>query len=103
MITDADVTKLKKTFATKVEFNKLEKRMGNVEGRLDSVELKLDAVIEDLGDIKHTMGDVSRTLHNVVGMIDVLQQENRFGAEILNRHERQIVALAQHTGATLPE
>lgn len=82
MITDIDVKKLKETFATKEEL----------------AEVRLE-----LGDVKDTVHRIEITLDKVAGAINDLRTENGAGIAHFARHDRQIAALAAHSGIALPE
>lgn len=81
MISDADITKLKKVFATKEELADLKVEVGEVHDKIDSVLIKLDGI---------------------AGAVQDLREENSAGVVHLARHDRQIDALAKGTNIALP-
>lgn len=97
MITDADITKLKKAlkedFATKDELKEsvadLRVEIGEVR---DTVETTAAAV-----------GRIEIAIDGLAGAIQDLRTENGAGAFHLARHDRQIEALAFATNVTLPD
>lgn len=89
MITDADITKLKKTFTTKEDFGDLRVEVGELSDKVYSLESKIDTL-----DAK---------FDRVIAGLDEERQENRAGAVTMNRQERQIHALATGTGVAIPE
>lgn len=92
MITDTDITKLEKVFATKGELSELRTEMrtefGEVHEKIDSVAL--------------AVGRIENSLDGIAGAIQDLRTENGAGAAHLARHDRQIEALAFATSITLP-
>lgn len=81
MISDTDITKLKKVFATKEDLADVKVELGEVHDKVDTVLIKLDGI---------------------VGAIHDLRQENSAGAVHLARHDRQIEALAKGTKISIP-
>lgn len=109
MITDADITKLKKVFLTK-EDGKKHATKKDLEKFATKKDLEKYATKEALADLKLEVGEVHdkvdlilEKMDHVVGAIQDLRTENAAGAVILNRHTRQIEALVAHTGAVIPE
>jgi septal ring factor EnvC (AmiA/AmiB activator) len=88
MISDTDITKLKKVFATKEE--------------LADVKLELGEVRDELGEMHTTVNEINIKLDKIAGGIEDLRLENRAGAAHLARHDRQIEALSKGTGVTIP-
>ena len=99
MITDQDVEKLKKTFVTKKEHQQL-------------VE-KVDSLVYEVGDLKVGFAELNDKIDSLdsrlgarfdsfLGIVETLMIENKTGAYTLERHGRQINALASHTGTILP-
>jgi hypothetical protein len=145
MITDADVEKLKDTFATKDDLKAFATKddlkafatkddlkafatkddlkafatkddlkafatKDDLKASATKDDLKAFASKEDLadlklevGDIKDTVNRIEVTLDTVAGAIHDLRLENTMGNAHLERHDRQIAALASHTGAVLPD
>ena len=117
MITDQDITKLKKVFATKDELlsvsdkvDSLEVKVDSLEVKVDALDVKVDALVYEVGDLKVEMGEMNDkmdSMHNKIdrflGVVDTLRLEEGAGAVTLARHTRQIKSLATHTGATLPD
>jgi hypothetical protein len=93
MITDADTKKLetafRKVFATKEEFTDLRLEFGELNGKFDVIATK----IVDM-DVK---------FDRVIDGLALAQTENAAEAAILNRHDRQIQALAAGTGVQIPQ
>jgi hypothetical protein len=85
MITDADINKLKGTFATKVEMNE---KFEVVDGKMDSMAAAI--------------GRIENSLDGIAGAIQDLRTENGAGAVHLARHDRQIETLAFATNVVLP-
>ena len=75
MISEKDIAKLEKVFATKEDF-------ATLEGKFDHMQVTLDAIAGGLQDQR---------------------MENAAGAAILYRHDRQIQALAKGTNITIPQ
>lgn len=96
MISDQDVTKLKKTFATKADLAKTDRKV-------DALQEQVGNLTVEVGEIKDTLGSMRNTLDTVAGALFDLRNENRFGSVILNRHDNQIQQLAKHTGASISE
>jgi predicted nucleic acid-binding Zn-ribbon protein len=92
MITNADVTKLKEVFATKDELSELRADMAVEFGE---VHEKMDTIATAIGRIENTLDDLA-------GAIQDQRIENGAGMAHLLRHDRQIDALAQTAGVTLP-
>ncbi len=125
MITDVDIEKLKGTFATKDDIKvfatkddlKAFATKDDLKAFATKDDLKAFATKEDLadlavevGEIKEELGEVKDvvkrievTLDGIAGAIGDLRTENSMGAAHLERHDRQIAALASHAGITLPD
>lgn len=95
MITDQDVTKLKKTFATKAE--------------LSTVSKKVDGIMYEVGDLKvevcelkESVNSIHDKLDNFLGNYERLDLESKVCTVVQQRHAEQIAALAAHTGFILP-
>ena len=99
MITETDITKLKKVFATKDELAELRTDMNQgfreVGERFEQVDEKIDTIASAVGRIENT-------LDGIAGAIKDLRTENGAGTAHLLRHDRQIEALAVATKITLP-
>jgi|CXWL01.1.fsa_nt_gi hypothetical protein len=93
MITDTDITKLKRVFATKDELSELRADMQVGFGELHE---KIDTVASAVGRIENT-------LDGIAGAIQDQRTENSAGAIHLARHDRHIEALALATSVTLPD
>jgi len=64
MITDADVKKLKKTFATKIELQLLGGKLGKLNKRIDLLDKKLDSTtIELLRFIGEVKDEIIKEFH----------------------------------------
>jgi predicted nuclease with TOPRIM domain len=117
MITDADVVKLKKTFATKEDFGHLRREFGTVKkdlGKLNGetvtikdglgdLRLEVGELKDEVGEIHGTINRIEVTLDKMAGAIQDLRTENGAGAAHLARHDRQIAALAALGGTKLPD
>ncbi len=99
MTTDADIVKLKKTFATNDALAELRADMNTgfleVGRRFDEVEGKTDALAAGIARIENSLDGIS-------GAIQELRMENGAGAAHFARHDRQIEALALATHVALP-
>jgi predicted nucleic acid-binding Zn-ribbon protein len=107
MITDQDITKLKKTFATKVEFNKLEKKVDGLVYEVGDLKVEVAEInerIESLGDkIESFVVRMETKMDSFLGNMDRLDIEDKAATSILDRHASQIGALAAvHTQFILP-
>ncbi len=119
MITDADITKLKKTFVTKDDLKKeldrfatkddLKKELGRYATKDDLKESIADVRVE-IGEVRDTVEStaaavarIENALDGLSGAIQDLRTENGAGAVHLARHDRQIEALALATNIALPE
>ncbi|MBU6321592.1 hypothetical protein KGO04_03600 [Patescibacteria group bacterium] len=96
MITNEDVTKLKEVFATKRES--------------DDLKTTVDGLVEKVGDLSTEVAELTEKvdavdvkLDKITGMLQDHRQEDAAGAAHLARHDRQIAALAAHTGALIPD
>ena len=109
MITDADITKLKKTLVTKDDFKRgLKKELKKYTTKNDLKEVATDLRVE-IGEVRDLVeatavgvARIENTLDGIAGAIQDLRTENGAGAVHLARHDRQISALAVATGTTLP-
>jgi hypothetical protein len=95
MITDQDITLLKATFATKEQH--------------EALAIKVDGIQETVGDLKVEVGEINEKVDDslvkldfIIGTLRTLEQENGAGAAHLERHDRQLTALATSAGITLP-
>lgn len=126
MITDADVTKLKKTFVTKADIATLKKtfatkkEMVQFEERLNKtfvtktefngLVVRVDGITEKVGDLSVEVGELHEKFDSLdvkfdamLGLLTDSMQEHGAGAVHLARHDRQIGALATATGVSLPD
>ena len=128
MLTKEDKTYLNDTFATKKEMRKeisgvrtdtkslktdvADLKTDVVELKIDVAELKVDSKlmqqaiirIEQRMDVSDTKSDKILTiLQGFAGSVGDLEQENRFGAMTLRRHDVQIHELAIATDTTISE
>src|SRR3989344_3244247 len=101
MITNTDITKLKEVFATKKDLERFATKK----------DLERFATKEELADVKVELGEVHDKvdvltekfstfevkLDRIVEGLEEERLENAAGATILNRHSRQIEALARGT------
>lgn len=92
MITDADITKLKTTFATKDTLAELRADM----------QIGFGEVHEKIDTLAIAFGRMENTLDGIAGAIQDLRTENGAGTAHLLRHDRQIEALAVAAKITLP-
>ena len=99
MITDTDITNLKKVFATKDDLFALRADMNQgfreVGERFEQTDEKIDTIASGVGRIENALDGIS-------GAIQDLRTENSMGEIHLARHDRQIEALAVATKITLP-
>ncbi|MDB5265773.1 MAG: hypothetical protein JWM39_486 [Parcubacteria group bacterium] len=117
MITDQDVTKLKKTFLTHAEFKKYVKILASkkdlqafaTKKELHILEEKVDGLVYEVGDLKVEFGEMKETLDLVnnkinrfLGNIDNLQTESNVCTVVQRRHTEQIEGPARHTSFILP-
>ena len=93
MITDTDITKLKKVFTTKDELTGLRADM----------QIGFGDVNEKIDTLAVAFGRMENTLDGIAGAIQDLRTENGAGAAHLARHDRQIEALAVVAHVTLPD
>jgi len=85
MITDQDIAKLKKTFATKEEL----------------ADLKLE--FADLRDtVTEKMDGIDTKLDRFLGKLDAVEIDNKAGAAVLYRYGMNFTMLAKHLGIILP-
>ena len=101
MITDADITKLKKVFATKDNLEKsaseeLAELRADMQIGFSNMNGKIDALAIAFGRMENLL-DV------IAGAIQDLRTENGAGAAHLARHDRQIQVLALATNVALPD
>ncbi len=123
MITDQDVTKLKKTFLTKEEFKKAAKDFASKKV-LNTLSNTVDNLVYELGDIKVEIAEIKETLteriekldakidskfdsldtklDRFLGNIDNLQTESNVCTVVQRRHTEQIDILAANAGIILP-
>ncbi len=106
MITDADITKLKKTFATKddlkSELQKYATKDALEELRAD-MQIGFGEVTDKIDTLATAVGRIENTLDGIAGAIQDQRIENATGAVHLARHDRQIAALASATHVSLPD
>ncbi len=119
MITNADIEKLKDTFATKDdlrnelkkyptkdyikrEFKKYATKVDLKEAIAD-VKVELGEVHEEIGAMAMVIGRMENKLDGIVGGMHDLWTENGAGSAHLVRHDRQIATLARATGVALPD
>lgn len=118
MITDADVTKLKKEFkkdfVTKDDLKKtLKNELKRHATKTDLFEAVSDLRVEMIerfekaDDRMDTMAAgiarIENSIDKLAGAIHDQQVENGAGSVHLSRHDRQIAALARATHVTLPD
>lgn len=94
MITDVDVKKLEKTFATKEELEKLDARTAtgflDVQNQLNEVKSRLGSIETHMESMEHTMLTIQ---DNLVGEIHKLHIENKVTSTYKPRiedHEQRI-------------
>lgn len=111
MITDTDITKLKKVFITKEDAKKFATKSDlkkySTKDDLKEAVADLRAEIGEVRDITETtaaaVARIENTLDGIAGAIRDQWVENGAGAAHLERHDRQISALAFATNVTLPD
>jgi hypothetical protein len=103
MITDADITKLSNTFATKQELKgEVSSIRTELDDRFAAVHVELDEMNEKIDTIAVAVGQIQNTLDGIAGAIQDQRVENGAGAVHLARHDRQIEVLALATKVALP-
>ncbi len=112
MITDTDITKLKKTFATKKDFKKLEGKFDNLEGRFDTIAdyvVKHDGQLKKINEKLDRIGDIDGKFDKIMMALDVkTKKDEEFKSEQasihhkLERHDTWFNTLSQGTGVLLP-
>jgi hypothetical protein len=97
MITDDDVTKLKKTFATKDEFNELSDVVTELKYEVGDLRLEVAEIRDkmDAGFAEMRIG-----FDKITGAIHDLRLEMSAGYSIL---ERKIYYVAEKTGVIIPD
>lgn len=119
MITDKDITKLKKTFATKSDLKDFAKKKDlsrfatkddlkhfatkdELKEEIAGVRLEIGEVQDTVDKVALAVGRIENAVDGLAGAIQGLRTENSMGAIHLARHDRQIDALALATKVTLP-
>ncbi len=101
MITDADVKKLKKTFSTKAELEKLDSRTAegflDVQNQLNEIKEDISGIKGNISGIKDDISDLKNTMltiqDNLVGEIHKLHIENKVTSTYrpkIEDHEQRI-------------
>lgn len=110
MITDADITKLKKTFVTKDDFKKELKKELKKYATKDDLKEAIADVRADIGELDDKFDRLSDKfdsfevkLDKIVGGLEHERLENAAGAVHLARHDLQIETLAFAIGVALPD
>lgn len=103
MITDADVTKLKKTFSTKKEFSRLETKVDTLDAKFDGLQEEVGDLKVEVGELKDRFDSFEVKLDRIVAGLDEERLENAAGVAHLARHDRHIAALAAKAHCTLPD
>ena len=119
MITDADITKLKGVFATKADgedfvtkkeilvlrdsVDLLRKKISDAHFEKFNLDTRLDSIEASHVRTEEKIDKVLNMLDGFSGRVVDLDQENKFGAVILHRHDIQIHELATATGTTISE
>lgn len=99
MITDQDIRKLEKTFATKKELGVQTERIDSLVYEVGDLKVLTAEILEKIDHMEEFFGaKLDRFLQN----IDDQRLDSAAGAVILARHERQILALADHMEVILP-
>lgn len=99
MITDQDIKKLEKTFVTKGEFSLQTNRIDSLVYEVGDLKVEFAELGEKFEAMEDRFGaKLDRFLQN----IDDQRLDSAAGAVILARHERQILALADHMEVILP-
>lgn len=106
MITDTDITKLKKAFkeefATKDDLKKFATKDEMKEAVAD-LHVEIGEVRDTIETTAAAIGRIEVAIDGLVGAIQDLRTENSAGAFHLARHDRQIESLALATGVILPD
>ncbi|OGK22082.1 hypothetical protein A3C98_01290 [Candidatus Roizmanbacteria bacterium RIFCSPHIGHO2_02_FULL_37_15] len=95
MITDKDVTKLKKTFATKQDLGLLRKSLKkDFNGRIDflqsELEESLNVVLERIGQLIERMDATNKRLEEQGKRQDAILEELRANRIVLGSHEQRL-------------
>lgn len=102
MITDEDVTKLKKTFVTKDEFSHLSEKVDGIQERLGDLSVEVGEIKDRLDSVEAKIDSIDTKFDGMIGLLEASMQEHGAGAVHLARHDRQIAALATAARTTLP-
>lgn len=107
MITDTDITKLKKTFATKEDIVDVRDELKNVRDELKEdiadVYVELGELHDKFDTLAGKFDSFEVKLDKIVGGLEDERLENAAGAVHLARHDRQIATLALATNVALPD
>lgn len=96
MITDQDITTLKKTFATQESLDRLTDTVDGIQEQVGDIKV-------ELGEIRETLDSLDVKFDGMIGLLEASMQEHGAGAAHLARHDRQIGALAAATSTNLPD
>lgn len=110
MITDKDITKLKKTFATKSDIKDFAKKKDltrfatkdELREEIAGVRLEIGEVQDTVDKVALAVGRIENAVDGLAGAIQGLRTENSMGYIHLTRHDRQIEALAIAAKVALP-
>lgn len=119
MITDTDISKLKKVLATKTDLEDfatkkevlavrdsvdlLRKKVADVGFENLRLDMRLNAMEASGVRTEEKVDKILNILDGFAGKVADLDQENKMGARTLHRHGIQIHELAQATGTTISE
>jgi archaellum component FlaC len=103
MITEQDITKLKKVFATKADLAKTDKRVNKLQETVGDLKVEMGELNDKVDVLGEKVDLVIEKLDSITENIHELWTDNNAGGVILSRHTKQIQALAHHTEMTLPE
>jgi len=73
MITNKDITKLKKVFVTKDEFKKTDKKVQHLSVKVGSLSKKVDGLSKDVDGLKKDVGELKETVATKVATKDYLK------------------------------
>lgn len=102
MITNEDVTKLKRVFATKEDLGVVHIKVDALTERVDGLTEKVADLSVEMSEVHEKMDSMDVKLDKITGMLQDHRQEDAAGTAHLARHDRQIAAPATHTVAAIP-
>ncbi|MBI2409830.1 hypothetical protein HYV30_02185 [Candidatus Kaiserbacteria bacterium] len=100
MITDADAEKLEQRFEQK--FATKDWALANLATKKEMYIIR-DELKEDISEVKELVQKTLNAVDGFTGKVADLDQESKFGAAVLHRHDVQIHELAAATGTKITE